>query len=77
VLVGGTALGADIARDMGISASRTGEGSRPAKESNRVGPGGGGGVGKSELLDVGVGCGDGDGDCECGLSGEGVRGEDE
>ncbi len=60
---------------MGISASRTGEGSRPVKECNRVGPGGGGGVGRSELLDVGVGCGDGD--CEFGLSGEGVCGEDE
>lgn len=56
---------------MGISASRTGDGSRPAKESNRVEPPSGGGVGSSELLDGGVG------DCEFGLSGEDVRGEED
>jgi hypothetical protein len=60
---------------MGISASRTGDGSRPAKESNRVEPPSGVGVGSSELLDGGVGVGDGD--CEFGLRGEGVRGEED
>jgi hypothetical protein len=58
---------------MGISALRTGDGSRPAKECNRVGPPSDGGVGRSELLDGGVGVGD----CEFGLRGEGVRGEEE
>jgi hypothetical protein len=72
-----TVLGADIAREMGISASRTGDGSRPVKECNRVGPPSGGGVGRSELVDGGVGVGVGDGDCEFGLRGEGVRGEEE
>lgn len=71
----GTVLGADVAREMGISASRTGDGSRPAKECNRVGPRSDGGVGRSELLDGGVGVGVGD--CEFGLRGEGVRGEEE
>jgi hypothetical protein len=71
----GTVLGADIAREMGISASRTGDGSRPEKECNRVGPPSGGGVGRKEVLEGGVGVGDGD--CEFGLRGEGVRGEEE
>jgi hypothetical protein len=71
----GRVLGADIAREMGISALRTGDGSRPAKDCNRVRPPSGGGVGTSELLDGGVGVGVGDGDCEFGLRGEGVRGE--
>ena len=71
----GKVLGADITREMGISASRTGDGSRPEKESNRVGPASGGGVGRREFLGGGVGVGDGD--CEFGLRGEGVRGEEE
>jgi hypothetical protein len=58
---------------MGISALRTGDGSRPAKEYVR--PPSGGGVGRSELLDGGVGVGVGD--CEIGLRGEGMRGEEE
>jgi hypothetical protein len=66
-------LGADFARDMGISASRSGDGSRPEKECNRVGPTGGVEVGRSDVRDGGVGVGDGD--CEFGLRGEGVRGE--
>jgi hypothetical protein len=68
-------LGADLTRDMGISASRTGDGSRPGKECNRAGPAGNGGVGRSDVRDGGVGVGDDD--CELGLRGEGVRGEDE
>ncbi len=72
-VVWGTVLGADVARDTGISASRTGDGSRSAKECNRVRPAGGEGVGRSELPDGGVGVGD----CEFGLRGEGVRGENE
>jgi hypothetical protein len=71
----GTVLGADVAREMGISASRTGDGSRPEKECNRVGPPSGGRAGRSELLDGGVGVGDGD--SGFGLRGEGVRGEEE
>lgn len=71
----GTVLGADVARVMGISASRTGDGSRPEKECSRMGPPRGGRVGRSELLDGGVGTGDGD--CGFGLRGEGVRGEEE
>ena len=58
---------------MGISALRTGDGSRPAKDSERLPSSGG--LGKSELVDGGVGVGDGD--CEIGLRGEGVRGEEE
>jgi hypothetical protein len=64
-----TELGADVAREMGISASRTGDGSRPEKEYNRVEPPSGGRVGKSELLN-----GVGEGGCEFGLRGDGVRG---
>jgi hypothetical protein len=71
----GTVLGADAARDMNISASRTGDGSRPEKECNRVGPPSGGRVGRSESLEGGVGVGDDD--CGFGLRGEGVRGEEE
>lgn len=71
----GTVLGADVVREMGISASRTGDGSRPAKDCNRVGAPSGGEVGRSELLDGGVGVGVGD--CEFGLRGEGVCGEEE
>jgi hypothetical protein len=68
-------LGADVVRDMGISASRTGEGSRAVKECNRARPVVGGGVGRSDVRDEGVGVGDGEG--EFGLRGEGVRGEHE
>lgn len=71
----GTILGADVSREMGISASRTGDGSRRAKEFNRVRLPSNGKVGRSELLDGGVGVGDGD--SEVGLRGEGVRGEEE
>jgi hypothetical protein len=70
------ALGADVARDMGISASRTGDGSRPVKECNRTRLAVGG-VGRSDVRDGGVGVGVGVGDGEFGLRGEGVRGEDE
>jgi hypothetical protein len=66
-------LGADVAREMGISALRTGDGSRPEKECNRGPRPSGGGLWRSELVDGGVGVGDGD--CKFGLRGEGVRGE--
>jgi hypothetical protein len=56
----GMELGADVARDMGISALRTGEGSRPVKECNRTRSAVGGGVGRSDVRDGGVGVGDGD-----------------
>lgn len=69
----GMVLGAEVVRDMGISASRTGEGSRAVKECNRVRKADDGGVGRSDVRDEGVGVGDGDG--EFGLRGEGVRGE--
>lgn len=71
----GIVLGADVVREMGISASRTGDGSRPAKGCNRVRLPNDGGVGRSELLDVRAGVGGSD--CEFGLRGEGVRGEEE
>jgi hypothetical protein len=57
----GTA-GADVTRDMGINASRTGEGSRPSKECNRARTVAGGGVpvGRSTEREGGVGDGDWD-----------------
>jgi len=67
--------GADETRDRGTNASRTGDGSRPAKECKRMRADAGGGVGRSALREGGVG--DGDWEYEFGLSGEGVRGEDE
>ena len=70
-------LGADVVREMGISASRTGDGSRPPKERSRVRPLGRGEVERRELVGGGVGVGDGDGECEFGLRGEGVRGKEE
>jgi hypothetical protein len=67
--------GADVTRVTGITVPRTGDGSRPAKECSRMRPAVGGGVGRSEVREGGVG--DGDWDCERGLSGEGVRGEED
>ena len=69
----GTA-GADVTRDKGINALRTGDGSRPSKVCNRTRPTEGG-VGRSAAREGEVG--DGDRDWERGLSSEGVRGEDD
>lgn len=66
--------GADVTRDIGIKPSRTGEGSRAAKECSRTRPAGGGVAGKSEVREGGVG--EGDWECEFGLSGDEARGED-
>jgi hypothetical protein len=67
--------GADETRDRGTNASRTGDGSRPAKEFKRTRADADEGVGRNALREAGVG--DGDRECGFGLSGEGVRGEDE
>ena len=67
-------LGADVVREMGISASRTGDGSRPPNGCNQVRlPSGG--VGRDELLDEKAGVTGGE--CEFGLRGEGVREKEE
>jgi hypothetical protein len=67
----GKVIGADAAREMGISASRTGDGSRLVEERDRKEAFGGE---KLELVDERDGVGDGD--CEFGLRGEGVRVEE-
>ena len=60
---------------IGITMPHTGDGLCLAKECSQMRPAVGGGVGRSEVCEGGVG--NGDWDCERGLSGEGVRREED